>query len=256
MQGVSKAGSSLWSDTNGMTRPLNSASFKYRVISGFVLGPVTLAAIILGGLFFQFFVAIAFGLSVKEWIRMAGGSHNAALFHKIRDIFIGVVYLALSYAAFLKLRLDFDQGVFLTFCLVLGVWASDIGAYFAGKLIGGPKMAPKISPNKTWAGLIGGAIASTLTLLFMNYGMPVLVEHAPIQISVVQFLEVGELLVVGVFFTLFGQVGDLLMSSYKRRAQVKDTGNLIPGHGGLLDRIDSLLLVTPFFLIVLSELYK
>ena len=224
-----------------------SSGFKARLISGLILGPLTLAAIIYGGLPFQIFVALAFGISVKEWMGMVKKGQ-----HVIRDAVLGVVYLLICFAAFLKLRIDFDQGSFLTITLLLGVWASDIGAYFSGKLIGGSKLAPKISPNKTWAGFIGGTLASALALLAMDYFAPSLG-----QMSGQTFLPFATLpmaFVIGACFTIFGQIGDLLISSYKRRVGVKDTGTLIPGHGGILDRIDSLLLVSVFFLLALSEL--
>lgn len=222
-------------------------TFFARVISGLVLGPLTLAAIFLGGLFFQAFIAIAFGLAVKEWVRMARISN-----HAWRDGIIGVLYIAFCMAAFMKLRLDLEQGPYLTITLLIGVWSSDIIAYFSGKFIGGLKLAPKISPNKTWAGFIGGMVGSALALTAMDYFAPVL--GAIVCAEFVSFAPLGVAFVFGAFFTIFGQIGDLMISSYKRKVGVKDTGHLIPGHGGILDRIDSLLLVTPFFLIVLQVL--
>ena len=231
-------------------------SFKMRMVSGFILGPLTLLAIIYGGIAFQLFVGIAFGISVKEWIGMTRRSK-----HFLRDSILGIAYMVLCYSAFLKLRLDFDQGLFLTFCLMIGVWASDIGAYFSGKFIGGPKLAVKISPNKTWAGLGGGIIASALMLAGLNSAAPVLGSLGNLGnlgnltgLDILPFASLKEALLIGAMFTVIGQIGDLLISGYKRKVDVKDTGCLIPGHGGLLDRIDSLMLVTLFFLIVLSEL--
>lgn len=226
-----------------------STSFILRAVSSVILAPLTLAAIIYGGFAFQMFVALAFGLSVREWVNMARKSD-----HTIRDAVLGVVYLGLCFTAFMKLRIDLDQGLFLTFCLMLGVWASDIGAYFSGKFIGGPKLAVKISPNKTWAGFVGGMVSSALTLAGLNMGASALSEFTGMEL--LPFAPSMEMaLIIGALFTVIGQIGDLMISSYKRHVGVKDTGNLIPGHGGLLDRIDSLLLVTPFFLLVLTELF-
>lgn len=224
-----------------------SGDFTARIVSALVLGPLTIVAIFYGGLAFQAFVAIAFGLAFKEWLCMAkkGG-------HVFRDGVIGIVYIAFCFAAFLKLRLDLDQGLFLTIVLLVGVWASDITAYFSGKFIGGPKLAVKISPNKTWAGFIGGTLGSACALMAMNYYAP---DFS--RVSGLEFLPFAPLktaFIIGVFFTVFGQIGDLAISWYKRKVGVKDTGALIPGHGGILDRIDSLLLVTPFFLIVIQVL--
>ena len=222
-----------------------SSCLKKRLISGFILGPITLVAIITGGIYFKAFVAIAFGLSFKEWVRMALKSKTA-----LRDSIIGVLYLLIGFMAFMTLRLELPQGMYLTFVLMIGVWGSDIAAYFAGKKFGGAKLAETISPNKTWAGLFGGMVGSAFVLILFNVLAEPLGNIVGYELSA--FMSFPKAIVVGVFFTVLGQGGDLLMSFYKRRVGVKDTGTLIPGHGGLLDRIDSLLIVSPFFLVVLS----
>ncbi len=221
--------------------------FTARIVSGLILAPLTIAAIYFGGLAFQAFIAIAFGLSFKEWVRMVRKGR-----HPLRDGIIGILYIAFCFAAFLKLRLDLDQGLFLTIVLLAGVWASDIAAYFSGKFIGGPKLMPKISPNKTWSGFIGGTLGSACALMAMDYYAPEFSRASGLEF--LPFAPLKTAFIIGALFTVFGQIGDLLISWYKRKVGVKDTGTLIPGHGGLLDRIDSLLLVTPFFLIVLQAL--
>ena len=224
-----------------------SPSFKKRVISGLILGPVTLATIIYGGLPFKLFVAIAYGLAVREWMNMALLGK-----HVLRDGVLGFAYLTLCFLSFWKLRIDLDQGLFLTFCLLVTVWSSDVAAYFSGKFIGGPKLAPAISPNKTWAGLIGGCLGSAIALTALNFYATPLGNIA--GLAWVSFTTWQVAMLIGLFFTVFGQIGDLLVSSYKRKVGVKDTGAIIPGHGGILDRIDSLLLVTLFFLVVVMEI--
>lgn len=224
-----------------------SSSFMLRVISALVLGPLVLLAVFYGGFAFQAFVAISFGLSVKEWMAMARKGD-----HLVRDAILGIAYLVVCFMAFLKLRTELDQGLFLTISLMIGVWSSDIGAYFSGKFIGGAKLAPNISPNKTWAGFIGGMLGSAFVLGALNYFTPQLSQIT--GLNIVPFSSLKVAFVIGAFFTVFGQVGDLMISGYKRKVGVKNTGNLIPGHGGILDRIDSLLLVSVFFLIVLAEL--
>lgn len=226
-----------------------SRSFNRRVLSVVVLLPITLIAVYMGGIAFKIFVGIAFGIAVKEWVRMA-----VKLPRPLICTTMGVVYFILSFVAFIKLRTDFDQGLFFMLTLMFGVWASDIAAYFTGKAIGGPKLAPKISPNKTWAGFIGGIMGSALMLLALDYFIPM--YSGKMGLEVLPFAPLEVAFVIGALFTVFGQIGDLGMSFVKRKVGVKDTGTLIPGHGGLLDRIDSLLLVTPFFLIVLIELAK
>jgi len=226
-----------------------SRSFNRRVLSAIVLLPVTIFAVYMGGILFKVFVGIAFGIAVKEWVRMAVKTGRPII-----SSALGVLYLVFAFVAFIKLREDFDQGLFFTVTLMFGVWASDIAAYFTGKAIGGPKLAPQISPNKTWAGFIGGAIGSALMLLALDYFVPM--HSGKMGLEVLPFAPLEIAFVIGAFFTVFGQIGDLGMSVVKRKVGFKDTGTLIPGHGGLLDRIDSLLLVTPFFLIVLIELAK
>ena len=103
-------------------------------------------------------------------------------------------------------------------------------------------MAPSISPNKTWSGFGGGALASMVTVTILFAAIP--------SVDIAWWHGIW----VGIGFTVFGQAGDILVSYYKRKINTKDTGTLIPGHGGLLDRIDSLLLVTPYFFLTLQVL--
>lgn len=130
----------------------------------------------------------------------------------------------------------------LVFWLMLVTWATDIFAYFAGRSIGGPKLAPKISPNKTWAGLIGGmagaaAVGAVAAWLFG------LSEDVP------------DLLWLGAPMGLLAQLGDLYESSVKRKRGVKDSGHLLPGHGGVLDRLDGLLpVIVATYLILIAVL--
>lgn len=209
-----------------------NSGLKNRVLSTLVLAPVTLLIIYLGGLPFILLALAAMVVAMHEWVRMArlGG-------HFVRDCAVGAAYIAAAVIALIDLRLRHDGGLFLVTALLLCVWASDIGGYVAGKTIGGPKMCPSISPNKTWAGL-GGAMlfpAFTLAAMVAMVGM--------------MGLPVVYAFVAGMLFGVVGQAGDLMVSKFKRRVGVKDTGALIPGHGGLLDRIDSLLLVAPVFLL-------
>ena len=117
------------------------------------------------------------------------------------------------------------DGLLLALWAMALVWACDIGAYFAGRSIGGPKLAPTVSPNKTWAGLVGGVIAAGVLgwALLRWAGLP------------------AQLALASPVLAILAQLGDLYESALKRRAGVKDSGSLLPGHGGLLDRIDGLL---------------
>ena len=140
---------------------------------------------------------------------------------------LGVAYLGVPCVAMLWLRFAQDSGAELVLWLLLVIWATDSGAFFAGRAIGGLKLAPRISPNKTWAGFIGGIAAADLVAASGWYLLP---EHPLLP-----------LMIVGALVAALSQLGDLFESFAKRRFGVKDSGRLIPGHGGLLDRVDGLL---------------
>ncbi|MDB5491693.1 MAG: Phosphatidate cytidylyltransferase [Micavibrio sp.] len=210
-----------------------SSSLNHRILSALVLAPVTMVLIYLGGYPYIAMIVVCAVLILREWIRMAGKGR-----HMMRDSVIGILYVLISGAALIDLRLRHDDtGLFLVVALLLVVWASDTGAYIFGKTIGGPKMCPSISPNKTWAGFAGAMVFPAATLAVL-----VAAVHMPVNAIIAAFMA-------GALFGVVGQAGDLLISMFKRRVGVKDTGTLIPGHGGLLDRADSLMLVAPVFLL-------
>jgi len=140
----------------------------------------------------------------------------------------GIFYAGLPVLALLYLRQQPD-GLLLTLWTMATVWATDIGAYFAGRTIGGPRLAPAVSPSKTWAGLAGGVIAAGLLGLSLaqNFGLPFMLALASGPLAVL------------------AQIGDLVESGLKRQAGLKDSGQILPGHGGILDRVDGLVPVAP-----------
>lgn len=261
----------------------NLSSLQLRVLSAVVLLPFVLGALYLGGAGFLMLTMLVGAVAMFEWAALvSGGKRNTplfslAVFAVLLGIFLaacfgmktavasllssalitglaalilrrrdcaflmafGVAYIGLALAGIVWLRQE-EYGFEMVLFLALVVWAGDVFAYFSGRAIGGPKLAPKVSPNKTWAGLWGGAagsgVVAVLTLLCFPY---ILQPNTPTLIFV------GA---VGAIMTLVGQAGDLFISALKRHYGVKDTGTLIPGHGGVLDRIDALLLVTLFFL--------
>lgn len=165
------------------------------------------------------FIAIGLILAAFFFIMATGRSLMLAA---------GALYVGAPVTAALFLRGQ-DQGLLLAFWALGVVWATDIGAYFAGRSIGGPKLAPSISPSKTWAGL-GGGIVTALLLGFALHvwaGLPILLAAASGLLAVL------------------AQAGDLFESHLKRRAGVKDSGSLLPGHGGVLDRLDGAVPVLP-----------
>jgi phosphatidate cytidylyltransferase len=152
----------------------------------------------------------------------------------------GVVYVAIPVMALLLIRQQKDIGLVYTLWTLALVWMCDIGAYFAGRFIGGPKLAPRISPNKTWAGLIGGMAAASLFAVAMHY-----------------WAGLGKTAVLATpFLAVLAQGGDLVESWLKRRAGAKDSGTLLPGHGGVLDRLDGLVPVAPVAALLVVVLPK
>lgn len=192
-----------------------------RIVSAAVLGPLLLAAIWFGFPWIDLVAAMAAPLIVSEWIALTRG-------HLLMRT-LAIAYSMAAIVALLWLRHQPADGRETIVWLVVCVWATDIGAFVVGRAAGGAKLAPRISPGKTWSGLVGGmawaAVASAATGYAFGLGRSI------------------ELAAIGAILAVVGQCGDLLESAAKRRAGVKDSGTLIPGHGGLLDRIDALMAV-------------
>ncbi len=167
--------------------------------------------------------------AIAALISYERGGENAAVGFSLN--LTGILYLGWVGSAFIPLRgLAFGRGWMLT--ALPAVWLADSGAYFVGSWLGTRKMAPRLSPGKTWAGLVGGTVTGTLfggllVLLWRSIGW--LPAETPLWQGIV----------MGAVLSLLAVVGDLLVSLFKRTAGVKDTGDLLPGHGGILDRIDS-----------------
>lgn len=171
---------------------------------------------------------------------LAGAGFFVVIVTRRQGLAAGILYVGLPILALLLIRRQ-QEGVVFTLWVLALVWACDIGAYAAGRFIGGPKLAPAISPNKTWAGLAGGVVAAGLFGAAMHqfYGLPWRLTLATPALAVL------------------AQGGDLYESWLKRRAGVKDSGTLLPGHGGVMDRLDGLVPVAPVaaLLVVLPKVY-
>lgn len=218
------------------------SSLKSRIISGVILAPAVLFVVITGGVWYIGLMGAAMFIACTEWMKLV-----KPLEYNYMHAIIGASYLSVFLYAALVLRMGIEQGAWVTLVLLFAVWGSDIGAYIFGKMFKGAKLAPKISPNKTRSGLYGAMLSAGAVLLlffalsnvfgnFIETDLGLKTEH-----TLWIFL-------VGCFIGLIGQVGDLFVSVYKRKSGLKDTGQLIPGHGGLLDRIDALILVCPCYL--------
>jgi phosphatidate cytidylyltransferase len=250
-----------------------------RPLFGLLLAGVAIAAAVQGGATFALFIAVGAIAGAREWHRMfadkdyliptaisalaiagalasavgiAGGRFAdlavalpfavlaagallnllAALLrgYSARAAAAGVIYLGVAALSLVLLRLSAPHALWLVLVLFAAVWATDTGALFLGNLIGGPKLAPVLSPNKTWAGFIGGIVCAGATAALMALGLRTAILPA---------------LGFGAFVAVAGHLGDLFESFAKRRAGRKNSGSLIPGHGGVLDRIDSTLFAAP-----------
>lgn len=197
------------------------AGLLVRALSAVVLGPLLLAAVWYGYPWIDLIAALAAPVMIFEWTRLTRGAPVLRV--------LAWAYGLAALLALLWLRHQPAFGRETILWVLICIWATDIGAYFVGRTAGGAKLAPRISPGKTWSGLIGGmawaAVASAVTGYAFGLG------------------ETVHLALAGAALAVVGQAGDLLESAAKRRAGVKDSGRLIPGHGGLLDRIDGLMAV-------------
>jgi phosphatidate cytidylyltransferase len=246
------------------------ADLRLRILSAAVLAPLALACIWVGGAAFAALLAVITAGLAHEWLGLcqqrtpqaialfvalpatvvvaAAGAATFALallaaatiagvvvgggFSPRRPLAFGLPYLGLAGVALVWLRQPAVSGGANVIVLLLIIWASDIGAYLTGRAIGGPRLAPTISPGKTWSGAIGGLAAAAAT------GLATSASLANFQIS---WRAVGLAALIGVV----SQIGDLFESRLKRHFGVKDSGHIIPGHGGLLDRLDGVLTAAP-----------
>jgi phosphatidate cytidylyltransferase len=218
--------------------------WQIRLISGFTLGPVVVLIIWHGGPLFLGFVCLCAAIALYEWIGLSLKTR-----HKIFYSLLGLVYISLSFMTLYFIRDHHSLKIALLFIVM--IWASDISAYVFGKTFGGPKMAPKISPNKTWAGFIGATVLPGLSgaVYILIYNS--IYELATFPRAVHELVAVY--MAVGALIGLVGQAGDLMISLLKRLVEVKDSSFLIPGHGGLLDRVDAMMLAAPVYLYIVSK---
>ena len=204
-----------------------------RIISSIILVPVTLFFIVKGTFFFNFFLLICFIIIVFEWHMMKK--------KKSYSVF-GFFFLIFSFYSIYKLRNEFIGDYIYILLITLICISTDIGGYLFGKLFKGPKLT-KLSPKKTYSGMIGGyflAIISIATLYSSNL-----------------FFSKTEDLTLNIFIFIIlvssvSQLGDIFISYFKRISKIKDTGKIIPGHGGLLDRADGMIFAFPFSYIILK----
>jgi len=200
--------------------------FEKRILSSLILIPIAIFFIIQGSPFFTFFLIILFLATSYEWFKM--NKKNSLL--KL----LGITFLLFSFYATFEIR---EQNSFKFFLFIVTICVfTDIGGYIFGKIFKGPKLT-KISPKKTYAGVIGSFLLSLIAgLIFVKY-----LDDVP----TITNADSLTLLLPILSISLISQIGDLIISYFKRKAKLKDTGKILPGHGGVLDRIDGLVFVMP-----------
>ena len=201
-----------------------------RILSSIILLPVAFYCLLAGSYFSIFFILTCFVVSCYEWSRMNKNKSNKIL---------GFIYLLFAFYTFYELSIE----LFLLIYVILICISTDIGGYVFGKIFKGPKIT-KISPNKTYAGMVGGYLLSFICLsIITNY-----IEYLSITFK---------FFLVTILVSTISQAGDITVSNFKRKAGIKNTGSLIPGHGGLLDRIDGMIFAVPtIYLIELTGFFK
>ena len=258
-----------------------------RIISALVGLPILLFFIYLGGGAFAFMVAVLAAVGLFEFARMVGGRQQflfipvllgvgilltgsylkwenwvslgilctfcivftVAVFRfpsfNVEDIavnFLGLIYIGWTLAHLIAFD-GLDNGRLLVLYLFVAIWSSDSGAYFVGRFLGRHKLCPRVSPKKTIEGSIGGILVTSVILSLLNADFSMLSPVVTVVIAVV--------------ISIIGQIGDLIESLIKRYYGIKDSGKLIPGHGGILDRFDSIMLAAPvmYYCIVIAHYF-
>ena len=215
-----------------------------RILSSIILIPITIFFIFKGTVFFAYFLLILFLTSSYEWIKL-----NKNDTFKI----IGIFYLFFAFYLAYLLREKFTFGLFILI-LIICIF-TDLGGYLFGKIFKGPKLT-KISPKKTYSGAIGGFILSLIAATaYTNFTEIGSTTYLNLSTFITFSLAVDNMFILFILFISFiSQTGDLIISYFKRLAKVKDTGNLLPGHGGLLDRVDGIIFAIPASYLLLTYL--
>ncbi len=185
--------------------------------------------------YYQSLTGLLLWIAIFGYLLCYRFSGQWSLSMRILQFFLGFSLLWICVHGLVFIHQHFDQGGWILLYLLTLVWVADIGAYFSGRKFGKHKLAPGISPGKTWEGVAGGII--------LNLGWMLIV----FQISNGWNITLWQFLIVGLATSIVSIVGDLYVSILKREASVKDSGSLLPGHGGVLDRIDSVIAATPVF---------
>ena len=212
-----------------------NTELKKRILSSLFLIPITIFFIFQNNFFFIFFLSIIFLVSSYEWIKM-----NKKDLIKI----VGIYYLFFAFSMAYFLRDKFSLGIFILI-LIICIF-TDLGGYILGKIFKGPKLT-KISPKKTYSGSLGGFVLSIISvIIYIKYTTIGEATYFNLLVLTNNNLVIDKMFFLFILFiSLVSQIGDLIISYFKRLEKVKNTGKLLPGHGGLLDRIDGIIFAIP-----------
>ena len=190
---------------------------------------------------YHFLILYAIILCLIELFR-----NNGSAIYNLSGTLFGVIYMGLFAASLVGLREfyppfeeQYNNGGFLVISILASIWICDSAAYYGGTALGKHKLFPRVSPKKSWEGAVFGFVFAVLTMIVAKF-------------IVLDFLDWNTIITLGVIIGIIGQLGDLVESLFKRDAQVKDSSNIIPGHGGIFDRFDSLLLTAPVIFLYLT----
>ena len=206
-----------------------------RILSAIILIPLTLFIIIKGSYFFNFFIFICLIITLYEWYLMSKNK-----FYNVPGFFL----IILSFYSLYILRHDTDIDLTIIILILIICISTDVGGYAFGKLLKGPKLT-KISPNKTYSGMIGSFFLSIIfSIIYLDYFNIYIIVKA----EIISFFDFIFIIVV----SSISQMGDIFVSYFKRKSKIKNTGKIIPGHGGILDRIDGMIFVFPSTCLILN----
>ena len=198
-----------------------------RIFSSLILIPVALFFIVKGNHLFNFFLLICLSIALYEWYKMSS---------KKSYYLLGLFFLFLSFYSAYKIRTSVSDGYEYFIIILLICISTDIGGYVFGRIFKGPKLS-KISPKKTYAGVVGGYFLSIISFSLILNSNHIFTTQMEITSNTIIFI---------LLISTVSQVGDIIISYFKRLSKIKDTGKIIPGHGGLLDRIDGMIFAFPF----------
>lgn len=206
-----------------MSETSKFTDLKTRAISAVILAAVGVFCIYFGSFLMLLMMLVFLYIGMKEWMDLPS-QRNFSHETKRKWFGYGLLYVGFAAVAILIIRFSDDLGFEATMWLVGIAVGTDIGAYFAGRFIGGAKVAPTISPNKTWSGVGGGIVGGIILSSFILW-----LCNVPVNGSIIKLV---------IIFSVISQIGDFFESGIKRHFAVKDTGSFLPGHGGILDRMD------------------